>query len=66
MKNVVKVNVVDKIDEMSAAILNVRNDAAKFDGGNNAAGTRVRVGMQEVKKLAQDVRNLITEVKSNR
>ena len=32
------------------------NDAMKFEGGNNSAGTRVRKAMQNIKNLAQQVR----------
>ena len=31
-------------------------DVAKASGGNKAAGTRVRKGMQELKKMAQEIR----------
>lgn len=40
-------------------------DADKFfNNGNAAAGTRVRKGLQEVKTLAQDIRNEITAKKN--
>ena len=40
-------------------------DFGKFyDGGNNAAGTRVRKGMQELKNLAQEIR-LEVQAKKN-
>lgn len=39
-------------------------DVAKAEGGNKAAGTRVRRIMQEVKNCAQDVRKKILEVRS--
>jgi hypothetical protein len=32
------------------------DDIAKADGGNKAAGTRVRKAMQDIKKAAQEVR----------
>lgn len=41
-------------------------DNRKFYGGNNAAGTRLRKGLQEIKKLAQDMRNDVTATKSTR
>ena len=40
------------IDELTA----VMTDAGKHDGGNSAAGTRVRKAMQAVKGSAQAVR----------
>jgi len=36
-------------------------DAAKVAKGEKAAGTRLRAGMQEVKKLAGDVRAEVLE-----
>ena len=38
----------------------------KFYGGNNAAGTRLRKGLQEIKKQAQEMRNEITATKADR
>lgn len=40
-------------------------DAEKFVNGNNAAGTRLRAKMQEVKNMAQAVRNDVSEVKNS-
>ncbi len=40
------------------------DDVAKAEGGNKAAGTRVRKIMQDVKNSAQDVRKKILEVRS--
>jgi hypothetical protein len=39
-------------------------DATKFVGGNNSAGTRVRKAMQEVKKIAQNIRTEVQEQKN--
>jgi hypothetical protein len=39
-------------------------DATKFISGNNSAGTRVRKAMQEVKKIAQNVRTEVQEQKN--
>jgi len=50
------------IDELSAAL----GDAAKHDGGNSAAGTRVRKAMQSVKGAAQDVRKTVQADKNSR
>lgn len=41
-------------------------DVTKFDGGNNAAGGRVRKAMQELKDLAQALRKEVLETKSAR
>ena len=39
-------------------------DASKFISGNNSAGTRVRKAMQEVKKIAQNIRTEVQEQKN--
>ena len=42
-------------------------DAEKFfSKGNGTAGTRVRQAMQELKKLAQDLRIEVQEAKNNK
>ena len=40
-------------------------DVAKAEGGNKAAGTRVRKSMQDIKNAAQVVRKKILEVRSS-
>jgi hypothetical protein len=39
---------------------------AKFEGGNNAAGTRARKALQELAKAVKARRNEITETKNER
>ena len=50
------------IDEFTA----VMTDAGKHDGGNSAAGTRVRKAMQAVKGSAQAVRLQVQNDKNSR
>ena len=40
-------------------------DDSKFINGNNSAGTRVRKAMQEVKKIAQEIRLEVQEQKNS-
>jgi len=43
----------------------LEGDFQKFyDKGNQAAGTRVRKGMQELKNLAQDIRIEVQDIKN--
>ena len=51
----------DKLKELVAA---VEGDMEKAEGGNKAAGTRVRKLMQEIKATAQEIRARILEVRS--
>ena len=44
--------------------INHEGDIEKAQGGNKAAGTRVRKQMQEIKKAAQTVRSTILELRS--
>jgi len=46
-----------RFDEVNDLILSLEGDFDKFyNKGNQAAGTRVRKGMQDLKTLAQDIR----------
>lgn len=51
----------DRLKEMVAA---VEEDVIKAQGGNKAAGTRVRKAMQDIKQAAQEVRIRILEARS--
>lgn len=54
-----------KFNEIKALIASIEDDATKFYAkNNNAAGTRVRKGMMDLKKLAQEVRNEVQDMKN--
>ena len=51
----------DKIKQLVASI---EEDVMKFsEKGNNLAGTRVRKGLQEIKKACQDMRIAVQSAK---
>ena len=53
------------LEEMITLLEETRDDHDKFfDRRNNAAGTRVRKAMQEVKTLAQELRLEVQETKN--
>ena len=52
-------------DELQDTINDCQSDVTKFVEGNNSAGTRVRKAMQEVKRLAQDVRIEVQDQKNS-
>ena len=52
---------METFDKLKALLIDVEADLAKAEGGNKAAGTRVRKQMQEVKKAAQAVRQAVLE-----
>ena len=51
-------------DELQDAINDCQSDVTKFVEGNNSAGTRVRIAMQAVKSLAQEVRIEVQDQKN--
>ncbi|MGA2499360.1 MAG: histone H1 [Tepidisphaeraceae bacterium] len=52
---------MQEFDLLKKMIQEVEDDVAKAEGGNKAAGTRVRKKMQEIKAVATDVRKRILE-----
>lgn len=57
-------NIIENLKKMQDVINLAMTDGEKFDKGNNAAGTRVRKYMQELKNMAQDVRVKVSEIKN--
>ena len=56
---------MSKYDDLKAKVDEIEEDVAKFyDKGNNAAGTRIRKAMQDVKAIAQDIRKEVQERKN--
>ena len=59
MKN----NVIKLMIQMEKEFTAACYDSEKFVEGNNSAGTRVRKYMQNIKKLAQEIRVEVQEQK---
>ena len=55
---------MEEYETLKGLLESAAEDVAKAEGGNKAAGTRVRKAMQDVKNAAQDVRKKILEVRS--
>lgn len=54
-----------RFNEIKDLVMSLESDFEKFyEKGNNAAGTRVRKGMQELKNLAQDIRVEVQDIKN--
>ena len=52
-------------DQIKQLVADCEGDVSKFfEAGNNAAGSRVRKCMQDIKKLAQEVRKEVQEAKN--
>jgi hypothetical protein len=52
-----------EFDKLKQLVAECEADLAKAEGGNKAAGTRVRKYMQDIKAAAQDVRKKILEIR---
>lgn len=58
---------MEKFEQIKTLIEQTQGDIDKFFGkGNSSAGTRVRQAMQELKKLAQEVRIEVQEAKTKK
>lgn len=58
---------MERYEQISGLIQNLESDFEKFYGKDNqAAGTRIRKGMQELKVLAQDIRIEVQNIKNER
>lgn len=55
---------MQEYEDLKALIAEIETDINKAQGGNKAAGTRVRKQMQRVKQACQNVRNKILEIRS--
>lgn len=60
-----KLKKMEKYNQLKELIASIEADADKFyNKGSKAAGTRIRGGMQEIKALAQEIRNEVTALKN--
>jgi len=60
----VEVILMQEYEDLKVLVAEIEADIAKAEGGNKAAGTRVRKQMQRIKQAAQLVRNSILEIRS--
>ena len=56
---------MQEYENLKALVAEIEADVNKAQGGNKAAGTRVRKQMQDIKKAAQEVRNTVLEIRSS-
>jgi len=52
---------MQEYETLKRLVTEAEEDVAKAEGGNRAAGTRVRKKMQEIKSAAQEVRKKVLE-----
>ncbi len=55
---------MQEFDQLKQLVAQSEEDLKKAEGGNKAAGTRVRKCMQDIKNAAQEVRKKILEVRA--
>lgn len=58
--------VAELLNELIETLNGAVEDAGKFDGGNQAAGTRVRKALQTVVNGGKDLRKTIQEIKNSK
>ena len=56
---------MQEYENIKLLVAEIEADISKAEGGNKAAGTRVRKQMQKVKQASQLVRNRILEIRSS-
>ena len=54
---------MEAYESLKALVEAAADDIAKAEGGNKAAGTRVRKSMQDIKAAAQEVRVKVLELR---
>jgi hypothetical protein len=56
---------MNRFDELKDLVMSLEGDFDKFyNKQNQAAGTRVRKGMQDLKVLAQNIRSQVQDMKN--
>lgn len=54
---------MEAFERLKKLIADVEDDLKKAEGGNKAAGVRVRQAMQDIKNCAQEVREKVLELR---
>ncbi len=55
---------MQEYEDLKILVAEIEADIGKAEGGNKAAGTRVRKQMQKIKQASQFVRNRVLEIRS--
>lgn len=54
---------MEAYETLKRLVAEVEDDISKAQGGNKAAGTRVRSAMQEIKNIAQEIRKQVLDMR---
>ncbi len=55
---------MQEYENLKTLVAEIEADVSKAEGGNKAAGTRVRKQMQQIKQASQSVRNKVLEIRT--
>ena len=55
---------MQQYEQLKSIVASIEEDIAKAEGGNKAAGTRVRSAMQDIKNTAQEIRKEVLEFRN--
>ncbi len=56
---------MQEYEDLKTMVAEIEDDLNKAEGGNKAAGTRIRKQMQQIKKVANAIRGKILELRSS-
>ncbi len=56
---------MQEYEDLKTIVAEIEDDLNKAEGGNKAAGTRIRKQMQQIKKVANAIRSKILELRSS-
>lgn len=56
---------MEEFEALKRLVAETEEDIRKAEGGNKAAGTRVRKQMQDIKNAAQEVRVKVLEIRDD-
>ncbi|HBG78184.1 MAG: histone H1 [Phycisphaerae bacterium] len=56
---------MQEYEDLKRLVDEAESDIRKAEGGNKAAGTRVRKQMQQIKSAAQTLRNKVLELRTD-
>lgn len=56
---------MDEYVQLKKLVDEIADDIAKAEGGNKAAGTRVRKAMQDIKNTAQNIRQKVLTIRES-
>jgi hypothetical protein len=56
---------MQEYEDLKTLVAEIEADINKAEGGNKAAGTRVRKQMQQIKQAAQTLRSRVLEIRTS-